>query len=192
MTNPRMLNRRFCGHARTLPALTVAALVQEDLLGLSRPKVAGQMSPPPASTTRSFPSIAVNNTQSMRWSGKRSDSPLGTASVMAVPVVVSAVSSQTSSPFVKRTCTLVADAGIPSISDGPTWIYGADDPNRRFPVRSAEPTPSCTAHESRRIGNDQRRLRERRLTADFPTAQAPQPLQIYAPARWRSWMILDQ
>ena len=88
MTNPRMLNRRFCGHARTLPALTVAALVQEDLLGLSRPKVAGQMSPPPASTTRSFPSIAVNNTQSMRWSGKRSDSPLGTASVMAVPLPV--------------------------------------------------------------------------------------------------------
>ena len=63
----------------------------------------GQMSPPPASTTCSLASMAVNSTQSMLWSGKWSASPLGTTSAMAEPVVGSAASSHTSSPFLKRT-----------------------------------------------------------------------------------------
>jgi hypothetical protein len=56
------------------------------------------MIPPPASTTCSLASMAVKSTQSMFWSGKPSVSPFGTASLMAVPVIVSAVSSQTSLP----------------------------------------------------------------------------------------------
>jgi hypothetical protein len=56
------------------------------------------MIPPPASTTCSLTSMAVKSTQSMFWSGKRSVSPFGTASLMAVPVIVAAVSSRTSLP----------------------------------------------------------------------------------------------
>jgi hypothetical protein len=56
------------------------------------------MIPLPASTTCSLTSMSVKSTQSMFWSGKRSVSPFGTASLMAVPVIVAAVSSRTALP----------------------------------------------------------------------------------------------